>query len=127
MRDLIDFTSRSPITGKELDRFTKTEIMMEARSKKIKSPGKSIKTIAEEVGVSASVIKSCSKEFGYSRRHRTLTTEQKQEAVLKMQLGKVKASFLRSEITEDEYKKKVSDLNSKFNVVNISEYTCEYR
>jgi hypothetical protein len=119
MSSLRDIMDTSNVSIKQIQDHYKKRILNEVESIKSRKRSMPLSAISKELDVSESTILRYRKDLNCTSRRRTLTTSQKYDAQLKMQLGKAKAKFIRDEYSEAEYKKKVSEIENKFALANI--------
>jgi hypothetical protein len=113
MSKLRDVMELSEVSIKQIQDFHKKELINEVIAQKTTHRKKSLCAISKELGVSESTIRKYQKDLNCSTRRRQLTATQKQDAMLKMQLGKVRARYMRDELSEDELNKKVAEIEKK--------------
>ena len=120
MTTLRDVVELSNVSIKQIKEYHKKNILNEVIEIKTRNARTPLSEISQKVGVSESSIRNYQKEFGDTRTRRHMTTIQKQQMILSMQLGKAKSMFQKNKITEDEYNKKVSEINNKYSTPNVN-------
>ena len=114
MSSLRDIMETSNVSIKQILDHYKKNVISKVAAIKSKNRRTPLSTISKELDISESTIRIYMKDMNCTKKRKQLTTEQKDNVILKMQLGKLKASYRRSDITEGEYNNKASELNSKF-------------
>lgn len=114
MTKLRDVMETSSVSIKQIQDYHKKCVLNDFEEVRSRNRGKSLQSISRQLGISESTIQRYRKDMNYPIKHRQLSSTQKYESQLKMQLGKAKARWTRDAITEDEYKKKVSEIENKF-------------
>ena len=127
MSSLRDIMETSDVTIKQIRDHYKKNVINEVTAVKSRNRRTPLSAISKELDVSESTICSYMKDMNCTNKRKPLTKEQKSKSQLKMQLGKTKAMYQRDKINEDEYNKKVSDLNSKFEIEPSTEATTRSR
>lgn len=121
MTSLRDIMETSNVSIKQIQDHYKKSILNEVESIKSRKRNMPLAAISKELGVSESTITRYRKDLNCANHRRQLTTTQKYAAQLNMQLGKAKAKYSRDEYSEDEYKKKVSEIENKFATLSIKD------
>ena len=92
----------------------KAEIVEEVLSLKTRNRRTSLSKISKELNIPESTLRSYMHDMDVVNKRKQMSISQKNETQKKMQIGKAKARYSRNEITEEEYKTKVSEIERKF-------------
>jgi hypothetical protein len=92
----------------------KSEIVKEVMSMKTNNRRTPLSKISEQLDIPKSTLRSYMHDMDVVNKRKQMSTSQKNETQKKMQIGKAKARYSRNEITEEEYKTKVSEIEKKF-------------
>ena len=114
MSKLRDVMETSNVNIKQIQDYHKKGVLNDYEEIKIRKRKKSLQSISKDIDVSVSSIQRYKKDMGYPVKHRQITSSQKYQSQLNMQLGKAKARWSRGDITEDVYKKIVTEIENKY-------------
>ena len=96
----------------------KAEIVEEVLSLKTRNRRTPLSKISKELDIPESTLRSYMHDMDVVNKRKQMSISQKNETQKKMQIGKAKARYSRNEITEEEYRTKVSEIERKFESLN---------